>query len=185
MINFGHETEELEFKKSTSEMHDAMKDIVAILNKHEKGILYFGVAPNGDVKGLQVVESTLRDVSRVIFESIKPQIYPQIQKVIQQCRLWEHSEPTTLEPLVSIISFITSIGVSTAHQISDKILYQLSDCQTMLPTLSRQSVTICIRQFHYDFSLSDCFNFFLLFFAPTHAFHLSFIFLYINPEVDH
>ena len=26
MINFGHETEELEFKKSTSEMHDAMKD---------------------------------------------------------------------------------------------------------------------------------------------------------------
>lgn len=31
MINFGHETEELEFKKSTSEMHDAMKDIVVIL----------------------------------------------------------------------------------------------------------------------------------------------------------
>ena len=24
MINFGHETEELEFKKSTSEMHDAI-----------------------------------------------------------------------------------------------------------------------------------------------------------------
>lgn len=40
MINFGHETEELEFKKSTSEMHDAMKDIVAILNKHEKGIFW-------------------------------------------------------------------------------------------------------------------------------------------------
>lgn len=80
MINFGHETEELEFKKSTSEMHDAMKDIVAILNKHEKGILYFGVAPNGDVKGLQVVESTLRDVSRVIFESIKPQIILKFKK---------------------------------------------------------------------------------------------------------
>jgi len=90
MINFGHETEELEFKKSTSEMHDAMKDIVAILNKHEKGVLYFGVAPNGDVKGLQVVESTLRDVSRVIFESIKPQIYPQIQKVtIDGCDIIE------------------------------------------------------------------------------------------------
>lgn len=90
MINFGHETEELEFKKSTSEMHDAMKDIVAILNKHERGILYFGVAPNGDVKGLQVVESTLRDVSRVIFESVKPQIYPQIQKVtIDGCDIIE------------------------------------------------------------------------------------------------
>ncbi len=90
MINFGHETEELEFKKSTGEMRDAMKDIVAILNKHEKGILYFGVAPNGDVKGLQVVESTLRDVSRVIFESIKPQIYPQIQKItIDDCDIIE------------------------------------------------------------------------------------------------
>lgn len=90
MINFGHETEELEFKKSTSEMHDAMKDIVAILNKHEKGVLYFGVAPNGDVKALQVVESTLRDVSRVIFESVKPQIYPQIQKVtIDGCDIIE------------------------------------------------------------------------------------------------
>lgn len=42
MINFGHETEELEFKKSTSEMHDAMKDIVAILNKHEK-VFYISV----------------------------------------------------------------------------------------------------------------------------------------------
>ena len=90
MINFGHETEELEFKRSTGEVHDAMKDVVAILNKHEKGILYFGVAPNGDVKGLQIAESTLRDVSRVVFESIKPQIYPQIQKItIDGCDIIE------------------------------------------------------------------------------------------------
>ena len=90
MINFGHETEELEFKRSTGEVHDAMKDVVAILNKHEKGILYFGVAPNGDVKGLQVAQSTLRDVSRVVFESIKPQIYPQIQKItIDGCDIIE------------------------------------------------------------------------------------------------
>lgn len=90
MINFGHETEELEFKRSTGEVHDAMKDVVAILNKHEKGILYFGVAPNGDVKGLQVAKSTLRDVSRVVFESIKPQIYPQIQKItIDGCDIIE------------------------------------------------------------------------------------------------
>jgi ATP-dependent DNA helicase RecG len=81
MINFGHETEELEFKKTTGELHNAVIDIVAILNKHEKGTLYFGVLPNGDVKGFQIVDSTLRDVSRVIFESISPQIYPQIEKI--------------------------------------------------------------------------------------------------------
>ena len=92
------------------------------------------------------------------------------KQMFEKCRLWEHSEPTTLKPPIGIISFITSVGVSTAYQISDKILYQLSDSQTMLPTLSCQSVTICIRQFHCDFSLSDCLNFFLLFLAPTHAF---------------
>lgn len=90
MINFGHETEELEFKKTTGELHDAMIDIVAILNKHGQGTLYFGITPSGDVKGLQVVESTLRDVSRIVFESIKPQIYPQIQKItIDGCDIIE------------------------------------------------------------------------------------------------
>lgn len=90
MINFGHETEELEFKKTTGELHDAMIDIAAILNKHEQGTLYFGILPSGEVKGQQVVESTLRDVSRVVFESIKPQIYPQIQKItIDGCDIIE------------------------------------------------------------------------------------------------
>ena len=81
MINFGHETEELEFKKTTGELHDAVIDMAAILNKHEKGTLYFGVWPNGDVKGFQIVESTLRDVSRTVYESIRPQIYPQVEKI--------------------------------------------------------------------------------------------------------
>lgn len=81
MINFGNETEKMEFKKTTGELHDAVIDMTAILNKHESGTVYFGVMPNGDVKGFQVVESTLRDISRVVFESIKPQIYPQIEKI--------------------------------------------------------------------------------------------------------
>jgi ATP-dependent DNA helicase RecG len=81
VINFGHETEELEFKKTTGELHDAVIDMAAILNKHERGTLYFGVWPNGDVKGFQIVESTLRDVSRTVYESIRPQIYPQVEKI--------------------------------------------------------------------------------------------------------
>lgn len=67
-----------------------MVDIVAILNKHGQGTLYFGISPNGDIKGQQVVESTLRDVSRSVFETIKPQIYPQIQKItIDGCDIIE------------------------------------------------------------------------------------------------
>ena len=63
------------------ELHEAMIDIAAMLNKRGQGTLYFGVLPNGEAKGLQIVESTLRDVSRVVFDSLKPQIYPQIQKI--------------------------------------------------------------------------------------------------------
>ena len=82
MINLGKETETLEFKKTTGEMKEAMVSIAAILNKHGVGTLYFGVKPNGDATGQDVSESSLRDVSRAVYESIKPQIYPVIKEEV-------------------------------------------------------------------------------------------------------
>ena len=81
-MNLGKETETLEFKKTTGEMKEAMVSIAAILNKHGVGTLYFGVKPNGDVTGQGVSESSLRDVSRAVYESIKPQIYPAISEEV-------------------------------------------------------------------------------------------------------
>jgi ATP-dependent DNA helicase RecG len=81
-MNFGKESETLEFKKTTGELKEAMILISSILNKHGVGTLYFGVKPNGDVVGQDVSESSLRDVSRFVYESIKPQIYPVIQEEI-------------------------------------------------------------------------------------------------------
>ncbi len=78
-MNIGRENEYIEFKQSTSELDDAMKDISAILNKHNRGILYFGVKNNGDVIGQQVGANTERDISRKIYESIEPKIYPLIE----------------------------------------------------------------------------------------------------------
>ncbi len=80
-MNLGKETETLEFKKSTGELKEAMISIVSILNKHGIGTLYFGVKPNGDVIGQTVSESSIRDVSRSVYESIRPQIYPAIEEV--------------------------------------------------------------------------------------------------------
>ncbi|HQJ07016.1 MAG TPA: ATP-binding protein, partial [Spirochaetota bacterium] len=82
IMNLGKETETLEFKKSTSEIKAAMVSIASILNKHGIGTLYFGVKSNGDVVGQNVSESSLRDVSRAVYESIKPQIYPAIEEVV-------------------------------------------------------------------------------------------------------
>ena len=81
-MNLGKETETLEFKKTTGEMKEAMISISSILNKHGIGTLYFGVKPNGDVSGQDVSESSLRDVSRSVYESIRPQIYPVIEEVV-------------------------------------------------------------------------------------------------------
>lgn len=81
-MNLGKETETLEFKKTTGEVKEAMVSVSAILNKHGVGTIYFGVKPNGDVIGQDVSESSLRDVSRAVFENIRPQIYPAIEEVV-------------------------------------------------------------------------------------------------------
>lgn len=77
-MNLGRESEKIEFKESTNELSDALNDICAILNKNSEGILYFGVKNNGDIVGQQIGESTLRDISRRIYERIEPKIYPSI-----------------------------------------------------------------------------------------------------------
>jgi ATP-dependent DNA helicase RecG len=79
-MNLGLESETLEFKKSTSEINEAMDDICSMLNKHGYGTLYFGVNPNGEVIGQEVSASTLDDVAKTIKQAIKPMIYAEIEK---------------------------------------------------------------------------------------------------------
>jgi ATP-dependent DNA helicase RecG len=81
-MNFGSETEILEFKKTTSEKKEAVVSISSILNKHGKGEVYFGIKNDGTVLGQEIGALTLRDVSKEISEQLKPQIYPAVNKVI-------------------------------------------------------------------------------------------------------
>ena len=73
------ESETIEFKKSTSELEEAVVSIASILNKHGKGTLYFGIKDDGTIIGQQVGKETLRDVSRKIAERIEPKIFPRIR----------------------------------------------------------------------------------------------------------
>ncbi len=75
----GNETEQIEFKLTTGEKKEAMESICAILNKHCSGTLYFGVDDEGFVKGQQITDSTKRDISRIIAESIEPKITPSVE----------------------------------------------------------------------------------------------------------
>lgn len=72
------EDEFTEYKKTTAELNQSMISISAILNKHRKGSLYFGLKNDGTPFPFTITDSTIRDVSRKIFESIRPQIFPTI-----------------------------------------------------------------------------------------------------------
>ncbi len=72
------ETETLELKTSTSELKEAVISIAAILNKHNKGELYFGVKNDGTVVGQTVSEQTIRDIAKAISDNIEPKVYPKI-----------------------------------------------------------------------------------------------------------
>jgi len=74
------ESESVELKKSTSEINEAIVAIVAMLNKHKKGLVCFGVSNDGSVVGQSISEKTLRDVSRAISEGIEPKIYPIVKE---------------------------------------------------------------------------------------------------------
>lgn len=72
------ENENTELKKSTGELKEAVISITAILNKHGKGILYFGIKNNGTLMGHDIGENTLRKISQAIANHIEPKIYPEI-----------------------------------------------------------------------------------------------------------
>ncbi len=70
-----------EYKKTTGELNEGMISISSILNKHKKGTLYFGLKNDGTPFRFTITDSTIRDVSRKVFETIKPQIFPTITTV--------------------------------------------------------------------------------------------------------
>ena len=72
------ESESREFKKSLAELKTALISIAAILNKHGRGEIWFGVSNDGRAIGLDATDKTLRDVSQSIASHIDPRIYPEV-----------------------------------------------------------------------------------------------------------
>ncbi|MBF0476945.1 MAG: response regulator [Deltaproteobacteria bacterium] len=84
------ESENIELKKSTSELKEAVISLVAMLNKHQRAELWFGIRNDGAVVGQQMSEKTLRDISKTIADKVDPKVYPAIEQVMvdgKQCLL--------------------------------------------------------------------------------------------------
>lgn len=84
MSSFNLETETKELKKTFAELKQGLVSLCAMLNKHGKGELWFGISPKGEAVGLDINEKTLRDVSQAIAAHIEPAIYPHISLEIVQ-----------------------------------------------------------------------------------------------------
>ena len=66
------ESETLEFKKTTTQLKEAVISICAMLNKHNKGIVYFGIIDDGTVCGQDIGKKTSSDVSHEFRNNLKP-----------------------------------------------------------------------------------------------------------------
>jgi len=72
------ESETVELKKSLAELKQGLVSIAAILNKHQAGILWFGVRNDGTITSITAGDKTLRDLSQSIAAHIEPKIFPSI-----------------------------------------------------------------------------------------------------------
>ncbi len=74
------ETENQEFKTSLSELDKGLLSLATMLNKDGYGKIYFGIANDGTIIGLNTTigEETIEKISTRISELIKPTIIPKI-----------------------------------------------------------------------------------------------------------
>ncbi len=66
------ESETTEFKKSTIQLKEAVISICAMLNKHKKGTVYFGIKDDGTVCGQTIGKKTTSDISQELRNNLKP-----------------------------------------------------------------------------------------------------------------
>lgn len=79
-IKFPMEDEFCEFKTSLAELDKGIEAIAAMLNKHGKADVYYGVANDGEAIGLkdQIGPETIKKVEKRIAEILKPSIIPTV-----------------------------------------------------------------------------------------------------------
>ena len=83
-MNLGSESETVEFKKPTGEHKEALQAMSAMLNKHGRGELYFGVKDNGEVIGQDATDATIRQIAGWISDKVEPPISPTIDRLTDE-----------------------------------------------------------------------------------------------------
>ncbi|CRH75548.1 Divergent AAA domain [Chlamydia trachomatis] len=121
-MNLGKESEVLEFKESTSELHSAIESIASILNKHDYGEIYFGVYDNGEPKGQIVTDSTIKKISDSILRDIEPRIIPTITEIsIEGKSIIKVSFSGKNKPYSAFGKFLVRVGTQNRHMTREEL----------------------------------------------------------------
>ena len=78
-MNLGVENENREFKETLVQLDNGLKSLSAMLNRHGKGCVLFGVRDNGDVIGTDVGKDTLNKIRHRVAELIQPKVVADIR----------------------------------------------------------------------------------------------------------
>ena len=78
------ENEELEFKKSTSELKEAVISLSSMLNKNNHGVVFFGIKNDGTICGQEVSQHTTTKIVNEIKNNIKPFISAKVELVQEE-----------------------------------------------------------------------------------------------------
>jgi ATP-dependent DNA helicase RecG len=74
------ESETIEFKKSSSELKEAVISIVAMLNKHNHGAVFFGIDDrDGKALGMSIGRNTVKEITQAVVDNIEPKIFPNVE----------------------------------------------------------------------------------------------------------
>ena len=120
------ETEIVEFKKTTSELKEGVISIASMINKSGKACVYFGVKNDGEIVGVDIGKTTLRNIEHLIRQGICPAIVPKIEtKTIQKKNIIK----------------ITAEGTDTPYSAFHKYYIRVNDSDTFMPnnTSSRKN----------------------------------------------
>ena len=74
------ESENIEFKKSTSSLREGIESVCAFAN-HRGGYLIFGINDNGTIIGQQVGDDTIKNIANAVKLNTDPKLYPGIEKI--------------------------------------------------------------------------------------------------------
>lgn len=144
-VNLPIEDEYVEFKTSLSELDKGIETIVAMLNKHKQGDVYFGVSNDGEVLGLkgQIGAETIKKIEQRISELVKPIILPSIStELYEDNKIIIHiSAKGGRRPYSSNGNYRIRVG-SSNKQIDPDLLQELF----FSSDVSSLESTKCIRQ---------------------------------------